>query len=122
MLYLSLLPFTKISILFFYLRIFPEKRFRRIVYVLIACNVSYAITFVLISVFQCRPLSGAWTRWDGSFQGSCNNINIQAWMAAALNIVLDGATLTLPLPSLYKLKLSTKKKLQVLAMFGVGFL
>lgn len=43
-------------------------------------------------------------------------------MAAILNIVLDVATLCLPLWELYKLSLSRKKKIQIMLMFSVGFL
>lgn len=43
-------------------------------------------------------------------------------MAAGLNLVLDVAVLILPLPELYQLSMSAKKKVQILAMFCVGFL
>ncbi|KAJ4185738.1 hypothetical protein NW755_008189 [Fusarium falciforme] len=46
---------------------------------------------------------------------------MQGWMAAILNIVLDVATLCLPLWELYKLSLSRKKKIQIMLMFSVGF-
>jgi hypothetical protein len=120
--YLSSLPLTKISILLFYLRIFPSRKIKLAVYVLIALNLGYLISFVLVSIWQCRPISLAWTRWDGEHAGSCNNINLQGWTSAAFNIVLDVCTLALPLPELYALKMSARKKLQVLSMFSVGFL
>lgn len=43
-------------------------------------------------------------------------------MAAGLNLVLDLAVLILPLPELARLSMSLRKKLQILAMFCVGFL
>lgn len=43
-------------------------------------------------------------------------------MSAALNIALDLAILGLPMPELYKLALSRKKKIHIMAMFGVGLL
>ncbi|KAL1987280.1 hypothetical protein VTN96DRAFT_4308 [Rasamsonia emersonii] len=119
--YLSILPLTKISILFFYLRIFPKKSFRIATYVVMALNVGYLISFVLISVFQCRPLDAAWLRWDGEHPAKCNNINAQGWAAAALNMVLDLLTMSLPLRELSKLSMSLRKKAQVMLMFCVGF-
>lgn len=113
---------TKISILFFYLRIFPKKSFRIATYVVMALNVGYLISFVLISVFQCRPLDAAWLRWDGEHPAKCNNINAQGWAAAALNMVLDLLTMSLPLRELSKLSMSLRKKAQVMLMFCVGFL
>ncbi|CDM36432.1 Extracellular membrane protein, CFEM domain [Penicillium roqueforti FM164] len=120
LLYLSILPLTKISICFFYLRIFPDRRFRTATYVVIALNVSYWIAFVLISVFQCRPLPGAWHRWYGEENYKCNHINAQGWSSAVLNMVLDIIVMALPLRQLYGLNLSMKRKSFVICMFSLG--
>ncbi|CAI7663970.1 unnamed protein product [Penicillium glandicola] len=111
---------TKISICCFYLRIFPDRQFRTVTYIAIAFNVAYLITFVLISVFQCRPLPGAWLRWDGEENFQCNNINAQGWASAVVNMVLDITIMALPLKQLYHLNLSMKKKLYVICMFSLG--
>ncbi|KAI9727419.1 MAG: hypothetical protein M1834_008425 [Cirrosporium novae-zelandiae] len=86
-----------------------------------ALTILYCVIFDAISLFQCTPVSLAWTRWDGQHKGVCRNINAQIWSCAAINIALDAATLILPLPELYKLALSTRRKIQILAMFSVGF-
>ncbi|KZL80834.1 cfem domain-containing protein [Colletotrichum incanum] len=121
LLYLGALPVTKISILLFYLKIFPKREIRLSCWVLIGLNVVYFIVFELISIFQCIPVEGAWRAWDEEFPARCNNINIQGWAAAIANILLDLATLILPLRELYNLSLSTKKKVMVMMMFCVGF-
>lgn len=113
---------TKISICCFYLRIFPERRFRTATYVVIGFNVAYMITFVLISVFQCKPLPGAWHHWDGEVNYHCNNINAQGWSAALINMALDIIVMALPLKQLYGLNLSWKKKAYVMCMFSLGIL
>ncbi|KAJ5823121.1 hypothetical protein N7447_005461 [Penicillium robsamsonii] len=120
LIYLSILPLTKISICCFYLRIFPDRQFRTATYVTIALNVSYWIAFVLISVFQCRPLPGAWHRWYEEENYKCNHINAQGWAAAALNMVLDIIVMVLPLRQLYGLNLSVKRKSYVMCMFSLG--
>ncbi|KAJ5613867.1 hypothetical protein N7528_007521 [Penicillium herquei] len=120
LLYLSILPMTKISICCFYLRIFPERRFRTMTYCVIGLNVAYLITFILISVFQCRPLPGAWLHWDGEGDYKCNHINAQGWSAAAINMILDIIVMALPLRQLYNLNLSLRKKVFVMCMFGLG--
>ncbi|CAG8052529.1 unnamed protein product [Penicillium olsonii] len=120
LLYLSILPLTKISICCFYLRIFPDRKFRTATYVVIALNVGYLIAFILISVFQCRPLPGAWLRWNGEEEFKCNHINAQGWAAAVLNMVLDLIVMMLPLRQLYYLNLSLKKKTYVICMFSLG--
>ncbi|KAF7179935.1 hypothetical protein CNMCM7691_008987 [Aspergillus felis] len=118
--YLSIIPLTKISICLFYLRVFPARHFRIMTYVVIGLNAGYLIVFILISVFQCRPIKGAWLRWDGEGHYSCNNINAQGWSAAAINMILDLTVMALPLRELYRLNLSLRKKLFVMSMFSLG--
>ena len=113
---------TKISILCFYLRVFPKKEFRIATYVAIGFNVAYLIVFVLISVFQCNPLKGAYLRWDGEHDYQCNNINAQGWAAAIVNMILDIIVMMLPLRELYGLNLSMRKKIGLLCMFSLGIL
>jgi hypothetical protein len=122
LLYLSILPLTKISICCFYLRVFPDRQFRIATYIVIGLNISYLIAFVLISVFQCRPLDGAWLHWDGEGNYQCNHINAQGWSAAILNMILDILVMALPLRQLYRLRLSVKKKIYVMCMFSLGTL
>ncbi|PGH35242.1 hypothetical protein GX50_01938 [[Emmonsia] crescens] len=118
--YFSALISTKISLHFFYLRIFPKRNFRIAIYVLMGITLAYGIVFILVSVFQCSPIKSAWLRWDGTAPGHCNNINLQGWTSAAFNIVLDLATLALPLRELSQMDLWRKKKIHICIMFSVG--
>ncbi|KAJ5214982.1 hypothetical protein N7468_010661 [Penicillium chermesinum] len=120
LMYLSILPLTKISICCFYLRIFPERRFRTVTYIMIGINVCYLLVFVLISVFQCLPVDGAWLHWDGEGNYKCNNINAQGWSSAIINMALDILVMALPLRQLYHLNLSARKKIYVMCMFSLG--
>ncbi|ORY66543.1 uncharacterized protein BCR38DRAFT_430610 [Pseudomassariella vexata] len=120
-LYAIVLSLTKISILFFYIKIFPKRSFRYMVYGLMGLNLCYAIAFVFALVFQCTPIQGAWRAWDGTFEARCHSINVIGWSAAAINIVLDLITICLPLPELFRLSMSPKKKIQIMSMFTVGF-
>ncbi|KAI1137786.1 hypothetical protein F5Y05DRAFT_62075 [Hypoxylon sp. FL0543] len=119
--YISALALTKVSILFFYLKVFPKRSFRICTWILIGINVTYMITYDLLLIFQCNPIYGAWTFWDGEFKGQCISINVLGWSAAAINIALDVAVIVLPLPELFRLSLSLRKRLQIIAMFAVGF-
>ncbi|KAG9494908.1 hypothetical protein J7337_013137 [Fusarium musae] len=120
LLYLGALPITKISILLFYLKVFPGKHIRLACWIFIGLNVAYFITFELISIFQCRPIDGAWRAWDKEYKAKCNNINLQGWFAAILNIILDVGTMVIPLKELYGLSMSLRKKIQLMLMFSVG--
>ncbi|KAI0137049.1 CFEM domain-containing protein [Xylariales sp. AK1849] len=121
MLYIAALAFTKVSILLFYLKVFPKRSFRICAYVLIALNICYAVGYVLVLIFQCSPIDGAWLSWDGEYSSQCISINVLGWSAAAINIALDLATIILPLPELFQLSMSWKRKVQILLMFAVGF-
>ncbi|KAI1877994.1 uncharacterized protein JN550_000176 [Neoarthrinium moseri] len=120
-LYAVALGLNKISILFFYLRVFPQTSFRVAVYILLGLNAGYAIAYSLAVVFQCSPIEGAWRAWDGEYTAECVNINYLGWSGAAVNIALDIATLILPMYLLVGLTMSIKKKIQIIAMFMVGF-
>jgi hypothetical protein len=120
--YIAAVPLTKISIIFLYLRIFRSKGFHYFAYALIATNVAYLVAFEVVSIFQCWPIQGAWRAWDGTFEAKCRNVNLQGWMSATFSIILDCFTLILPLPELYKLDMSMKKKVQIMLMFSVGVL
>jgi hypothetical protein len=121
MVYITSLSLTKISILFFYLKVFPGKGFRYCVYVFIAANIIYGVVFVFMLIFQCNPIPGAWLAWDGEYPSKCISINLLGWTAAAINIVLDLAVIILPLPELFRLSMSLRKKVQIIMMFAVGF-
>jgi len=79
----------KLSLLLFYLRIFPATRTRKIVWGTIIINVSYGAAFTLGGIFQCHPISYYWTSWDGLHQGRCLNLNGMAWANAIISILLD---------------------------------
>jgi Mn2+/Fe2+ NRAMP family transporter len=50
--------FSKLCFLFMFLRIFPAKPTRRLVFVGIALSVLFPIAFALPMIFACRPISG----------------------------------------------------------------
>ncbi|KAH7031558.1 uncharacterized protein B0I36DRAFT_227669, partial [Microdochium trichocladiopsis] len=119
-LYVFIIPVTKISVLIFYLQIFPERFYRRATMTLIVLNACYLVAFLLTTVLQCTPVEGAWLTWDGTYHAECRSLNKQVWAAALTGIILDVAMLVLPMPALWKLKMSIRKKLQVMFMFSLG--
>ncbi|TLD23014.1 hypothetical protein PspLS_07064 [Pyricularia sp. CBS 133598] len=121
-LYFAELALLKMSLLFFYLRIFPSRGVRRILWATIIFNGAYGVVFVLVGIFQCNPISYFWTEWDGEHQGKCINVNAMAWSNAAISIALDLWMLAVPLWQLRTLRMHWKKKIGVAAMFVVGTL
>ncbi|OJJ08196.1 hypothetical protein ASPVEDRAFT_89425 [Aspergillus versicolor CBS 583.65] len=112
---------SKLAILFFYLRIFTTRTFKRVTYGLIALCSAYSVAVVFQSAFDCTPASYYWTRFDGISEGTCLSYTAFKVMPP-LNIALDVVVMLLPLPLLLKLNLPLAKKIRVISMFSVGIL
>jgi hypothetical protein len=121
-LYFNVVAVLKLSILFFYLRIFPGRTIRYLLLTTVAFDVLFGIAFVLATAFQCTPVSYNWTNWTGEGGGTCVNINALTWANAAISIALDLWMLAIPLAQLRSLNLHWKKKIGVGLMFFVGTL
>ncbi|KAI1079007.1 hypothetical protein F5B20DRAFT_189594 [Whalleya microplaca] len=119
-LYFSEVFVLKLSLLFFYLRIFPGPIIRRLLWGTVAFNVMFGLAFIFTAVFQCQPISYNWTNWKGEGGGKCANQHAIAWANAIISIAIDLWMLVLPLSQLRKLKLHWKKKIGVTLMFCVG--
>ncbi|KAH7323217.1 CFEM domain-containing protein [Stachybotrys elegans] len=119
-LYFTEITLLKMSLLFFYLRIFGHTRIRNLIIGTLVFNTAFGIVFIIVAGFQCQPVSYNWTRWHGEGQGKCLNINALAWANAAISIATDVWMLALPLSQISSLNLHWKKKVEVGAMFGVG--
>ncbi|KXJ85424.1 hypothetical protein Micbo1qcDRAFT_198842 [Microdochium bolleyi] len=121
LIYFTDMALLKLSILFFFLRIFPERNFRRVVWVTIGVVCAYGVAFVVAAAFQCWPFSFNWNQWnDRGSGGRCVDRAALAWSNAAASIVLDLWILYLPFSQILSLNLHWKKKLGIAAMFVVG--
>ncbi|KAK0107936.1 hypothetical protein ONS96_003722 [Cadophora gregata f. sp. sojae] len=120
LLYFSQVGTVKLSILFFYLRLFPGPTIRRWTWATIIFNTIFTLVFIFVGLFQCTPLSFYWKSWDNEHEGKCMNLNALVWANAGISIALDFWMLALPMTQLMNLSLHWKKKLSVAAMFGVG--
>ncbi|KAH7116358.1 hypothetical protein EDB81DRAFT_916785 [Dactylonectria macrodidyma] len=118
--YITAITMLKLSLLFFYLRIFPTTLVRRILWGTIIFNAISGVLFCFVLSFQCLPISYYWTRWDGEHQGHCANINAISWSYSILSISIDIWMLIIPLSQLPSLNLNWKKKVGAGIMFCVG--
>ena len=118
-LYVMTIGSVKISLLFFYLNVFPRKSFRIACYSIMGLVFVSIATFTLVGIFQCAPISRAW-RLDSP--GKCLNYNAVAWANASMNIVQDLIIIALPIRELRSLQIAPRKMNQLYLMFGVGSL
>ncbi|CAN9197694.1 unnamed protein product [Alternaria alternata] len=118
-LYATSLAFSKLSILLFYLRLSPQKGFRTLVHMLIACVIVYATVYDLVSTFSCRPIAATWdlTRLPGAV---CMDQLTKYMALSVLNTVIDVITLVLPIPVVARLQMSRRRKITVCGIFATG--
>ncbi|KAI5366599.1 putative extracellular membrane protein, CFEM [Septoria linicola] len=126
-LYTFVMSTIKVSILLLYLRIWTSGTswtagFRRMCFVLIAINVAFGVALGLTVIFECSPVSYAWTRWDGEHTGKCIDYSAQSYAISGLNTLLDIVTFLLPIPKLLQLPISLRKKVGVCLIFALGLL
>jgi hypothetical protein len=121
-LYFFQIALLKLTLLFFFLRIFPQRTVKRLLWGTIVFVVMWALAFIFLGVFQCQPIRHYWLSWDKEHEGKCIDINALAWSNAAINIMLDVWMLALPLYEVFHLQLTWRKKISVAMMFCVGTL
>lgn len=85
-LYVIGLPMVKLSLLFFYLRVFPARPVRRVLWGTIVLILLYMVTFLFISIFECTPIPFFWESWDGEHEGKCLNLHAISWTQYVLFI------------------------------------
>ncbi|KAK1486274.1 CFEM domain-containing protein [Colletotrichum cuscutae] len=120
MLYMTCLAFIKASIIFLYLRIFPDETFRRILWYTQLFNLLLWIAFIAGTFGSCQPLHFFWHGWKRDMEGKCFNLNAFVMCHGALNVALDAWMLVLPATQVYSLRMQRKQKLGVMLMFSVG--
>lgn len=122
-LYLAEMSIIKLSLSLFYLYIFPGTTIRRLLMGTAIFNVVFGIAFVTTGIFQCTPVSRYWLQYtDPAAGGRCIDLNVFAWVHAALNIAVDVWMLAIPLSQIQRLELHWKKKIGVAIMFVIGTL
>lgn len=114
------IPLPKIVLLLFYIRIFPNPRFKLAVYAVASFVIAWCPAVFFTDMFQCSPVAFA---WDKSIHGgTCINV-LAFFRYIAVPIVLsDVAVLLLPLPMIWQLHMTSKQKLALSSVFLLGSL
>ncbi|KAJ6184423.1 hypothetical protein N7519_005724 [Penicillium mononematosum] len=117
--YNASLAFTKFSILFQYLRIFPGKPFRLACYAMMAIVATYSSWAFVSGFVNCVPVAKFWNK---DLPGNCLSFEALWFFNASMNIVTDIALLVLPMPLLSKLQLPRTQKIALMGVFAIGIL
>ncbi|KAK2015235.1 hypothetical protein LZ32DRAFT_636537 [Colletotrichum eremochloae] len=119
MLYIVVLAFAKTSIACFYYRVFINPRFLLAIKWIIAFLFAQSLLFIMLLVFQCRPIE---SNWDRYIEGQCFNVTAIAYVGAVCSILADVLLVILPIPEVLKLQLSGKNKTALFFLFALGSL
>ena len=111
---------TKLSILFFYRRIFPSRRFALLAIFIGCIMIGWWLSLIFAVIFSCQPVNYFWNK--SIRNGHCINENALAYGITGVNIVTDLAVLCLPLPWLWTLQIPLSRKLSLIGIFGLGSL
>ncbi|GKZ23975.1 hypothetical protein AbraIFM66951_010227 [Aspergillus brasiliensis] len=115
--YNASLIFTKFSILFQYLRIFPDRRFRLACWIVFGIVATYGTWAVVSGFLNCIPVAKFWNR---DISGYCLSFEAVWFFNASMNIATDTTLLILPMPLLSQLQLPRMQKFALMGIFAVG--
>jgi hypothetical protein len=111
--------FAKFSVLFLYLRIFPDSRFRLVLKITIGWMALKSTAYAFSIAFQCVPVQGI---WDRDIPARCINMNMLTISGAGVSIVEDIFIMLLPISELKGLNLTLRKRIALCFIFAIGSL
>ncbi len=108
----------RLSVIIFCLRVFPTPIIRRGGYILAAACIAWFITLEGLNLALCKPIA---YMWDQTIPGGhCVSSPASVIVPGAFNVVIDAATVGLPIYEVMKLKLSKEKKCSIIGIFSIG--
>lgn len=118
---------TKISILLVYRKISSGSHnywFIRLTWAAIAFTIIYTFSLGLELLLICRPLNSYWKSYNPAYKEkfSCGDEHIPIVFSAAASVSSDIYSSILPMLLTSKLKLTSKQRLSLYALFSAGLL
>jgi hypothetical protein len=117
--YSSAITFTKCSIIASYLRIFPDKKLRMVMFLVGFVVIAFWIASVFSIIFTCVPVQAA---WDFSIQGKCFPVVTYFYVNAGFTIATDIILCVAPMPLLWAMNLPRQQRFIVCILFSMGLL
>lgn len=115
--YTFCIGFIKLSVLFFYLRVFVGKTFRLVTYSIIGVVTAWSVANVLLLFLICRPFAA---NYDLTITGSCGDRPTAFIAIGAFNIISDVVILVLPIPVIWGLRAQKKWKMGLTGILLLG--
>ena len=108
---------TRFSLLVFYHRLFPVKRFTIIAIIIGVVLIIWWLGFLFAIVFSCRPIASYWNK---AIVDRCINEHTLSWGITGSELGVNVIMLVLPIPWLWDLRLAWSKKLALIGIFLLG--
>ncbi|KAL9017481.1 MAG: hypothetical protein Q9185_005194 [Variospora sp. 1 TL-2023] len=122
-LYILGLTLAKLSLLLFLYRIFRvDRTFRILSWLLGAILTIWTTVSLLLCFFACKPIKASWVlsvQFEPTTKCPIKPYDVKN-IQGLCNIITDFALLFLPLPLVWKLRVSGRKKLGLVVVFGTG--
>ena len=107
----------KYSILLLYRRVFPGQTFYKYLIATALLIMAWALAAFFCDTFTCYPIE---SQWDSSVEGTCIDYGTVTFIMGIANVIIDFILLGLPLPILWKLQMSTRRKILLSFTLGAG--
>ncbi|RAL17774.1 uncharacterized protein BO97DRAFT_402275 [Aspergillus homomorphus CBS 101889] len=117
--YALTLPTIKLSILLMYRRLFPTKTFGYATAAVGAIVLGWMISVVLAQILTCLPVDAAWNLSKAADSHCIDQMKFYYGNSIS-NLLTDVIILCLPLPLIWRLKMTHEKKLGVTAVLLMG--
>ncbi|CAH0055485.1 unnamed protein product [Clonostachys solani] len=118
-LFLFAIMSTKLSVCFFYLRVFVNKSMRIATFVTMGLVVAWAVAHYLAAVFICTPVAGQYDLRLAAVV-KCGDQMKFFQSGLSINVVLDAIVIALPLWTIWKLKMRKSDKVGLFVAFSIS--
>ncbi|CAH0050635.1 unnamed protein product [Clonostachys solani] len=116
--YLFALGAIKLSILFFYLRIFGSAgRTRLLIIATMGLSAVWMVSFIFAASFLCKPVK---KQWIPLTPGECGDQLAMDESMVITNIITDLVIIVLPMYTIWNLKLRVAERLGLMMAFSLG--
>ena len=108
----------KLAILILYLRTFATRLLRRAVWIVGAIVITNGVGIFVSVCTYCTPIAHFWD--PRGVPGHCVNEVIATTMYSLTLMVTDLIIYVMPMPIIWKLKMTTRRKIETILVFMVG--
>ncbi|KAH7325746.1 hypothetical protein B0I35DRAFT_117866 [Stachybotrys elegans] len=119
---------TKLAVLLLYRRIFnidsrgDGRVFHAISMTLVAFVAIWTVAFFWTNVFNYTPISDQWTKPPSEANGTYEDVTTMYNAQCFADMTLDVFIIILPIPQVWKLHISLRRKLQISGIFMLGII